>query len=64
MDIFQKTSVEGVYAAGDNSSMGRAVPVAVAAGSIAGVMLNKELIEEEFVEGKNIGNPDLVKENN
>lgn len=64
VDIFQKTSVEGVYAAGDNSSMGRAVPVAVAAGSIAGVMLNKELIEEEFVEGKNIGNPDLVKENN
>lgn len=60
VDIFQKTTVEGIYAAGDNSSMGRAVPVAVAAGSVAGVMLNKELIEEEFSEGKNIGNPDLV----
>lgn len=62
VDIFQKTSVEGIYAAGDNSSMGRAVPVAVAAGSVAGVMLNKELIEEEFTEGKNIGNPDLVEQ--
>ena len=60
VDIFQKTTVEGIYAAGDNSSMGRALPVAVAAGSVAGVMLNKELIEEEFSEGKNIGNPDLV----
>lgn len=60
VDMFQKTTVDGIYAAGDNSSMGRALPVAVAAGSVAGVMLNKELIEEEFSEGKNIGNPDLV----
>ncbi len=63
VDIFHKTTVEGIYAAGDNSSLGRAVPVAVAAGSVAGVMLNKELIEEEFIEGKNIGNPDLVDQN-
>ncbi len=63
VDIFQKTTVEGIYAAGDNSSLGRAVPVAVAAGSVAGVMLNKELVEEEFIQGKNIGNPDLVEQN-
>lgn len=48
VDIFQKTNVEGVYAAGDNSSLGRAVSVAVAAGSVAGMMLNKELISDEF----------------
>lgn len=62
VDIFQKTTVGGIYAAGDNSSMGRALPVAIAAGSVAGVMLNKELVEEEFTEGKNIGNPDLVEQ--
>lgn len=48
VDIFQKTNVPGIYAAGDNSSLGRAVSVAVAAGSVAGMMLNKELVEEEF----------------
>lgn len=48
VDIFQKTNVPGIYAAGDNSSLGRAVSVAVSAGSVAGMMLNKELIEEEF----------------
>lgn len=62
VDLFQKTSVPGIYAAGDNSSMGRSVAVAVSSGSIAGVMVNKELIEEEFQEGKNIGNPEEVKE--
>lgn len=50
VDIFQKTNVPGIYAAGDNSSLGRAVSVAVSAGSVAGMMLNKELIEEEFEE--------------
>lgn len=48
VDIFQKTSVPGVYAAGDNSSLGRSVAVAVAAGSVAGTILNKELISEEL----------------
>lgn len=60
VDLFQKTTVDGIYAAGDNSSMGRAVAVAVSAGSVAGALLNKELIEEEFSQGINIGNPDLV----
>jgi pyruvate/2-oxoglutarate dehydrogenase complex dihydrolipoamide dehydrogenase (E3) component len=48
VDIFQKTNVPGIYAAGDNYSLGRAVSIAVSAGSVAGMMLNKELIEEEF----------------
>lgn len=49
VDLFQKTNVPGVYAVGDNSSMGRSVSVAVAAGSIAGTILNKELISEELI---------------
>ena len=43
-DEFQKTSLPGVYAAGDNTSMMRSVAGAVAAGSKAGAMLNRELI--------------------
>lgn len=48
IDDFNKTSVAGVYAAGDNSYMMRAVAAAVAAGSKAGAMLNREMIEETF----------------
>ncbi len=48
IDEFNKTSVHGVYAAGDNSYMMRAVAAAVAAGSKAGAILNRELIEETF----------------
>ncbi|ABG59825.1 NAD(P)/FAD-dependent oxidoreductase [Cytophaga hutchinsonii] len=47
-DEFNKTSVPGVYAAGDNSSPMRAVAAAVAAGSKAGAVLNREMIEEAF----------------
>lgn len=47
-DIFQKTTVEGVFACGDNSTLGRAVSLSVAAGTMAGASLNKELIEEAF----------------
>ena len=47
-DMFQKTSVAGVYAGGDNSSFGRAISAAVATGSMAGAALNRELIDEEF----------------
>ena len=39
---FQLTTVPGVYAAGDNSSMMRALSAAIATGGIAGAMLNKE----------------------
>lgn len=47
-DEMKKTSVKGVYAAGDNISMMRSVANAVAAGSMAGAIINHELIEEEF----------------
>ncbi|MFD1872349.1 NAD(P)/FAD-dependent oxidoreductase [Hymenobacter bucti] len=46
VDNFQKTSVPGVYAAGDATSPMRAVGAAVAAGMMAGAMLNRELIFE------------------
>lgn len=48
VDEFQKTSIYGIYAAGDNSSMFRAVSAAVAYGNKAGAMINRELIEDEF----------------
>jgi thioredoxin reductase len=46
VDNFQKTSVPGVYAAGDATNPMRAVAAAVAAGMLAGAMLNRELIFE------------------
>jgi thioredoxin reductase len=47
VDMFQRTTVKGIYAAGDNCSF-RAVSVAVATGAMAGAAINKELIEESF----------------
>jgi len=46
--MFQKTNIEGVFACGDNSSMARALSVAIASGSMAGAFINKEIIDEEF----------------
>jgi thioredoxin reductase len=43
-----RTTVKGIYAAGDNSTMFKAVSSAIAAGSKAGAMINKELIDESF----------------
>ncbi len=48
-DAFQRTNVHGVYAAGDNSSVGRSIAVAIAHGSVAGMMVNKEMMEEAFI---------------
>ncbi len=48
IDTFQKTTVSGVYACGDNSSPMRSVAFAVAAGNMAGAMLNHELTVETF----------------
>ncbi len=48
IDDFQRTSISGVYAAGDNTTMFRAVSAAVAAGTKAGALINKELIDEDF----------------
>ncbi|MFA0964871.1 NAD(P)/FAD-dependent oxidoreductase [Roseivirga sp. BDSF3-8] len=48
VDMFQKTTVEGIYACGDNASPLRAVSHAVATGNIAGGMLNNAMTEEAF----------------
>jgi len=48
IDEMQKTTVPGVFAAGDNSSALRSVASAVAAGNRAGAMINADLVEEEF----------------
>lgn len=48
VDIFQKTTIHGIFACGDNTSMMRSVSQAVASGNIAGAIVNRELIEEEF----------------
>jgi thioredoxin reductase len=47
-DHLQRTSVYGVYACGDNSNRMRTLANAVATGTTAGMMLNKELVLEEF----------------
>ncbi|WP_020529275.1 NAD(P)/FAD-dependent oxidoreductase [Flexithrix dorotheae] len=44
----QKTTVDGVFACGDSSSMLRAVSMAVNGGHITGAIINKELTEECF----------------
>lgn len=47
VDAFQKTTVKNIYVCGDNSAM-RSLAVAVSTGTMAGVVANKDLIEEEF----------------
>lgn len=47
---WQQTSVRGIYAAGDATTMFRAVSAAVADGTRAGGVLNKEMIDEDFGE--------------
>ncbi|MCC9072298.1 NAD(P)/FAD-dependent oxidoreductase [Flavobacterium sp. F-65] len=48
VDASQKTTIIGIYAAGDNSTFGRSLALAVSSGSVAGALINKELIEEDF----------------
>ena len=45
---FGATTISGVFAAGDNTTMFRAISAAVASGMKAGATLNKELIDEIF----------------
>ncbi|WP_073078368.1 NAD(P)/FAD-dependent oxidoreductase [Chitinophaga jiangningensis] len=47
-DMMQRTSAPGVYACGDITTMGRSVANAIASGSVAGAMLNKELIADTW----------------
>ncbi|MBX3102612.1 MAG: NAD(P)/FAD-dependent oxidoreductase [Bacteroidetes bacterium] len=48
VDAFQRTSVEGVFACGDNSSPLRAVAQAVSSGNFAGAVVNMELATRHF----------------
>ena len=48
VDAFQRTSIAGIFAAGDNSTLMRSVSLAVAGGGFAGASINKDLIEEVF----------------
>lgn len=48
VDSFQKTTVAGIYACGDNSAMMRSVANAVYTGNLTGAMVNKELTDEQF----------------
>lgn len=48
VDQAQKTSVHGVYACGDNTTRMRTVANAVSMGTTTALMVNKELIEEDF----------------
>lgn len=48
VDDLQKTSVPGVYAAGDNATPMRSLAFAIATGNIAGVKMNHELIADVF----------------
>lgn len=48
VDAFQKTTVHGIYACGDNTTPMRSVSAAVAAGTLVGAVLNKEIIDELF----------------
>jgi thioredoxin reductase len=48
VDPTHKTSVHGVYACGDNTTRMRTVANAVAMGTTTALMVNKELIEEDF----------------
>ena len=48
IDPAQKTTVYGVYACGDNATRMRTIANAVSMGTTTGLMVNKELIEEDF----------------
>ncbi|HEV7332314.1 MAG TPA: NAD(P)/FAD-dependent oxidoreductase [Flavisolibacter sp.] len=48
IDPAHRTTVHGVYACGDNTTRMRTVANAVSMGTTTGLMVNKELIEEDF----------------
>ncbi|MBB1283773.1 NAD(P)/FAD-dependent oxidoreductase [Flavisolibacter sp. BT320] len=48
VDMFQKTSIAGVFACGDNTNPMRSVAAAVSAGNLTGAMVNRELTDETF----------------
>lgn len=48
IDKFQKTSIDGIFACGDNAVMMRSVANAVYGGNVAGAVINNELTMESF----------------
>ena len=48
IDAFHKTTVDGIFACGDNVTRVRTVANAVAMGTTTGIMVNKEIILERF----------------
>jgi len=48
VDEQQQTTAKGVYAAGDCTTLMRSLSVITAAGTLAAVMINKEMISEDF----------------
>ncbi len=48
VNFMQRTTVEGIYACGDNSAMMRSVATAVYGGNITGAMINNDLTQESF----------------
>jgi thioredoxin reductase len=48
VNFMQKTSEEGIFACGDNSSMLRSVATAVFGGNVTGAIINNELTLESF----------------
>ncbi len=48
VSAMQKTSEEGIFACGDNSTMMRSVATAVYGGNITGAVINNELIQATF----------------
>ncbi|GAA4316193.1 NAD(P)/FAD-dependent oxidoreductase [Mucilaginibacter gynuensis] len=49
VDEMGHTNIPGIYAAGDNTTPMRSVATATAAGNKTGAMLNKDLIDEDFL---------------
>lgn len=47
-DMFQQTTIAGVFACGDNASPMRSVANAVATGNMAGAVVNNTMTEEDF----------------
>ena len=48
VDASQKTTINGVFACGDNSNSSKDIALAVSTGMVAGSTVNKEIIQEEF----------------
>lgn len=48
VDAMQKTNVAGIYASGDCTTQMRSVAISVSTGSLAGAVINKEIIDESF----------------